>query len=228
MDLTILIPAYKEAENLEIVIPKLKKSLEILDIQHQILIVDSAVSFDDTLDVCNRHKVDHIVREPGNSYGDAIRSGIANASGEYLVIMDADGSHEPDFIRVLWKYRTKNDVVIASRYIKGGSTENSNILNFMSRMLNISYRIILQLDCKDVSNSFKLYKLKDLQSLSLICNEFDMVEEILFKLKKLNNQIKIKEVPYTFKRRITGESKRNLVLFIFKYAFTLVRLRLMK
>jgi dolichol-phosphate mannosyltransferase len=228
MDLTILIPAYKEAENLEIVIPKLKKSLEILDIRHQILVVDSAESSDDTLDVCNRYKVNYIVREPGNSYGDAIRSGIANASGEYLVIMDADGSHEPDFIRILWKYRIKNDVVIASRYIKGGSTENSKLLNFMSRILNISYRIILQLDCKDVSNSFKLYKSQDLKSLSLICNEFDMVEEILFKLKKLNNQIKIKEVPYTFKRRITGESKRNLVLFIFKYAFTLVRLRLMK
>ena len=190
--------------------------------------MDSGVSFDDTLDVCNRYKVDYILRKPGNSYGDAIRSGIANASGEYLVIMDADGSHEPDFIRILWKYRIKNDVVIASRYIKGGSTENSKLLNFMSRVLNISYRIILQLDCKDVSNSFKLYKLQDLKSLSLLCNEFDMVEEILFKLKKLNNQIKIKEVPYTFKRRITGESKRNLVLFIFKYAFTLVRLRLMK
>ena len=73
MSLSVLIPSYKEAENLEIIIPKLLRSLQILDTKYQILIVDSAISGDDTYSICKKYKVDYILREPGNSYGDAIR-----------------------------------------------------------------------------------------------------------------------------------------------------------
>lgn len=227
MKLSIVIPSFKEAENLEIVLPKLVRSLGMLDVESQIIVVDSPLSNDNTLEICNKYGAKHLLRTPGNSYGDAIRSGVKNAFGEYLLIMDADGSHDPDFVRVLWKYRENYDVVIASRYIEGGSTENSKILNFMSRVLNLTYRLVLQINCKDISNSFKLYNLQALKNIDLFCDEFDVVEEILFKLNKAN-KLSIKEVPYTFKRRITGVSKRNLLLFIFKYIFTLIKLRFIK
>ena len=227
MKLSIVIPSFKEAENLEIVLPKLARSLGMLDIESEIIVVDSPASNDNTLEICNKYGAKHLLRIPGNSYGDAIRSGIKNAFGEYLIIMDADGSHDPDFVRVLWKYRQNYDVVIASRYIEGGSTENSKILNFMSKTLNLTYGLVLQINCKDISNSFKLYNRQALTNIDLFCDEFDVVEEILFKLNKAN-KLSIKEVPYTFKRRITGVSKRNLLLFIFKYIFTLIKLRFMK
>lgn len=227
MNLSIVIPSFKESENLEIILPKLKKSLSILDIEYEILIIDSPISNDDTSQVCNKYDVNYRLREHGHSYGDAIRTGIQSARGERLLIMDADGSHDPDFVRVLWKFHGDYDVVIASRYIQGGSTENSKILNLMSWILNITYRIVLQIKCKDISNSFKIYKTSQLKELDLSCNDFDIVEEILFKLNR-RFKISLKEVPYTFKRRITGISKRNLLLFIFKYVITLAKLRFMK
>jgi dolichol-phosphate mannosyltransferase len=227
MNLSIVIPSFKESENLEIILPRLIKSLSILNIEYEILIIDSPISNDDTPEVCNKYDVNYKLRENGISYGDAIRTGIQSAKGERLLIMDADGSHDPDFVRVLWKFHGDYDVVIASRYVQGGSTENSKILNLMSWILNITYRIVLQINCKDISNSFKIYKTRQLKELNLSCNDFDIVEEILFKLNK-RSKISFKEVPYTFKRRITGTSKRNLILFIFKYVITLAKLRLMK
>ena len=57
---------------------------------------------------------------------------------------------------------------------------------------------------------------------------FDIVEEILFKLKRLHKKLIIKELPFTFKKRMFGETKRNLVFFILSYIVTLVRLRFSK
>jgi dolichol-phosphate mannosyltransferase len=63
-------------------------------------------------------------------------------------------------------------------------TDNNRILILMSWVVNIVYSIVLNLRCKDVSNSFKLYRGDLLRNLNLYCNNFDIVEELLFKLKK--------------------------------------------
>jgi len=95
-------------------------------------------------------------------------------------------------------------------------------------MVNIFYSLFLKLKCKDVSNSFKLYKSNLLRNLNLYSNNFDIVEEILFKMKKNKKDLKIKEIPYTFKKRICGNTKRNLVLFALSFFFTPLKLRFRK
>jgi dolichol-phosphate mannosyltransferase len=97
----------------------------------------------------------------------------------------------------------------------------------MSIVLNLSYALVLGLRCKDVSNSFKLYRGERLRALTLRCDNFDVVEEILYKLKRRDPGLRIVEVPFTFKKRMFGETKRNLVLFIVTYLYTIVKLRLM-
>ena len=94
----------------------------------------------------------------------------------------------------------------------------------MSKVLNISYSIVLGIKCKDISNSFKLYQTNDLKSITLKCNEFDIVEEIIFKINKAR-KIALKEIPFNFQKRNFGKSKRNLIVFIFKYLITLIKLR---
>jgi dolichol-phosphate mannosyltransferase len=109
--------------------------------------------------------------------------------------------------------------------VEGGFTENSKVLILMSLIVNIGYRVVLGLKCKDVSNSFKLYPGKELRSLKLKCSNFDIVEEILFKMVRTNPRFKLTEVPFSFKKRMFGETKRNLFVFIFTYIVTLIRLR---
>ncbi len=224
-DLSIVVPSYLEEENLRLLLPRIIQTAAELTPAYEVLIVDTVQPLDNTRAVCDLYPtVRYIPRRGGNMFGDAVRTGIAESRGKFVVFMDADGSHSPGFIAELYKQRDEHDVVIASRYVKGGYTENHSSLVWMSYILNWTYRIVLNLECHDVSNSFKLYRGEQLRSLTLKCSNFDIVEEILFKLNRLYS-IRIKELPFTFKKRMFGDTKRNLPLFMLTYLATLARLR---
>lgn len=226
IELSVVLPAYLEEENLRLLLPRIKEVLRTIDLTSEVLVVDTKVALDATKDACEQNAVRYVNRQPENFFGDAVRTGIVNARGKWIVFMDADGSHNPEFIAQLLEQRGKYDLVIASRYIAGGYTENSPVLIAMSYFLNWTYALVLNLRMKDISNSFKLYRADYLKELSLKCNNFDIIEEILYKMVKRHPDLRYKEIPFTFKKRMFGETKRNLVAFIFTYLFTMIRLRL--
>ena len=225
IDISIIIPAYMEEENLRILLPRLQSECLSQKYSSEILIIDTINSLDNTKELCTLNNVTYINRENGNTYGDAIRTGIKYSKGKQVLFMDADGSHSPEFIKTMYQNLFDNDVVIASRYIDGGRSDNSKILIFMSWCVNTTYAVLFNLKCKDVSNSFKLYNGDEIRKLSLKCNNFDIVEEILIKLKRNNKKLKIKEIPYTFKERMFGHTKRNLISFMFSYLYSIIRLK---
>lgn len=228
-NLSIIIPAYKEIENLEILLPQIKNEVDHLNIDYEVLVVDSIEVCELTKILCSKFEnFKYLNRSPKNHYGDAVRSGIKESDGEYVIFMDADGSHTPSFIKALYENRINGDIVIASRYIEGGKTDNGILLIFMSFIVNKLYSFFLNLDVKDVSNSFKLYKSMHLKTLNLECENFDIVEEVLYKCKLNFQSIKLFEIPYTFKKRIYGTTKRNLLLFVMTFAITLFKLRFSK
>ncbi len=139
--------------------------------------------------------------------------------------MDADGSHSPEFVHYLYGYKDDYDIVMASRYINGGSTDNNGILIFMSHVTNIIYSVVLNLNYKDISNSFKLYRTSLLKERKLKCRNFDIIEEALYKIRKSHKDLKVIEIPYSFKERMFGHTKRKLVRFVISYLVTIVRLR---
>lgn len=225
-NLSIIIPAYLEEENLRIILPRINSVLQMInDGENEVLVVDTKEVMDNTKKVCEENNVTYINRVGGNNYGDAVRTGIQRANSVYTIFMDADGSHDPEFIKNLYNNKEAQDVVIASRYAEGGNTDNSKMLILMSLIVNKLYSLILNIKCKDISNSFKLYKTADLKDLKLNCNNFDIVEEIIFKLKKKKGTLKIKELPFLFKKRMFGTTKRNLFLFILTYIVTIFKLR---
>jgi dolichol-phosphate mannosyltransferase len=221
----VILPAYSEEENLRLLLPRIKQACEGLSASHEILVVDTMSATDATPELCEDEGVTYLNRTGGNLYGDAIRTGIAASSGRYVIFMDADGSHPPHFLHDLYDQREAADIVVASRYVEGGFTENNVILIWMSWIVNMGYRLVLGLKCKDVSNSFKLYPGAPLRDLSLKCDNFDIVEEILYKMVRATPGAKIKEIPFSFKKRMFGQTKRNLLAFIFSYVVTLFRLR---
>jgi len=225
IELSIVIPSYQEEKNLEFILPRIMRTLRAIDITSEVLVIDTIDSMDGTEGVCVKNGARYVHREGGNEYGCAIKTGIAQALGERLVFMDADGSHKPEFIEELYRNRMSYDVVIASRYVLGGDTSNRAILVFMSKLVNFAYSVVLGLNCRDVSNSFRLYYRSDLLRLTLFSKNFDIVEEMLYKLKRTKVELKILEIPYSFEQRVFGQTKRNTVTFIFSYLLTLLKLR---
>ena len=224
MNLTVILPAYHEGENLEILLPKLNEALAGLVNAYEILIVDAMQCTDSTKVTAEKNDVIYLSRENDDFYGSAVRTGIKHARYEKILFMDSDGSHSPAYISDLLKYATDYDIVIASRYTKDGETENNFILVFISLLLNLVYSKLFKLNVKDVSNSFKLYNRSDLSKLTLTCNHFDVIEEILIKIILNNPKTKIKEIPILFKKRIYGKSKRSFIVFVYSYLKTLLRL----
>lgn len=226
IDLTLIVPAYNEAQNLEAILPKLKNVLDKTNLSFEVLIVDTIEKTDNTEELCAQFEVDYIKREGSDDYSDAVKTGIKRAQGQKTIFFDADGSHNPDFIPELLKYKDDYDIVIASRYVEGGGSDNNILLKYMSLILNKSYSWILNIKCNDLSNGFKLYDTEQLKALNLRCSNFDVIEEIIYKLCRYNAGEKIKEVPYYFENRKFGKTKRKLLLFIMGYIFTLVKLKL--
>ena len=225
MQLSVIMPAYLEEENLRILLPRIKNVLSELKLESEVLVIDTETPMDGTRSACEELNVNYFNRALSNSYGAAIRSGINNAKGKYIIFMDSDGSHYPDFIKNLWEQKDQSDIVIASRYVEGGHTENNAGLVLMSKVVNWGYSFVLGINAKDVSNSFKLYRGDHLRQLELKCENFDIVEEIIYKIIKKNKNCTIKEIPFSFKQRMFGETKRNLPVFIFTYFLTLFKLR---
>ncbi len=226
MNISVILPAYKESENIKSLLPKLNKALIDLKIDYEILVIDTMKPMDNSEQICIDNNVTYINRHGGNLYGDAIRTGISAAIGNYIVIMDSDGSHNPEDIKRFYVEINKNNdnLIIGSRYCKGGNSHNGYMLKSMSWILNFTYRIVFGLKVKDVSDSFRMYEAKKLKNITLECENFDIVEEILIRLKLKYKDLKIKEVPIYFNKRIYGESKRDLIKFVKSYLRTMVKL----
>lgn len=225
IDLSVVLPAYREAKNLAFILPRLTETLNNLGIAYEVLVVDTPEPLDETPRIALENRVTHLCRNGGDRYGDAYRTGIAASRGTFVLFMDADGSHPPSFIATLWAAREDADVVMASRYVSGGKNRNGAISVGMSRLLNTVFGRVLGIACHDLSNSYKLYRGDQLRSLTLRCANFDVIPEILLKLQRGNPRLRILEVPFQFERRVFGESKRSLVWFVVTYLWTLVRLR---
>lgn len=225
LDLSITVAAYREAENLAVMLPTIKAAAAALSSRYEVLIVDTQEPMDDTAAICAANGVRHIYRTGGNSYGDAVRTIISQARGAYILNMDADGSHSPEYLAAIWAERDRYDITIGSRYAPGGHTDNPLILIWMSYIVNLTFRVAFSINAKDVTNSFRLYRKDVISSMRLESNDFDILEEILIKASLQHPPARIGEVPVTFARRKAGESKRKLVQFAFGYLKTLKRLR---
>lgn len=228
-EITVLIPALNEIENLGELVPEIHKVFERANEKYEIVTVLSSDAAPSEIKTIEKLGAIPLLRYPTNSFGDAIRCGIYTYRdfSKYLLIMDADGSHSAISITRMVQAARDNDadVVIASRYIRGGSTDNNFILRLMSRSLNILFRFVIGIPVMDISTNYKLYNSRVFKDMELTCRNFDIIEEILVHIKKKIKKPIFIEIPDHFHRRKFGVSKRQLGPFIVSYLITLIRLR---
>jgi dolichol-phosphate mannosyltransferase len=219
-ELSVVIPALNEAENLKALLPLIQTVVAELGIAAEIIVVDGG-SADDTEAVVKRLKA-HLVRQTERGYGGALLAGFASARAPYLATMDADLSHPPIFLKDFWRERTNADVLIASRYISGGQADMALSRRILSTILNRTYAVLLGLRLRDLSSGFRMYDHKTIDQLELRARDFDVLEEILLKIHLNGGQIK--EVPFHYRVRHSGESHAKLIKFGWAYSRTLLRM----
>lgn len=209
LDLTVVIPTLNEVDNLRILLPELKESLEDLGVKGEILIVDGD-SQDGTQELCAAEGV-RFLCETTPGYGFAIIDGFSEALGTYVLTMDADLSHPAHIIKDLWAAREEADITIASRYVKGGKADQPWLRLQLSRILNLFFRKGLSIDARDMSSGFRLYRKDRLTQLDLEFSNFVVLIEIL--LKAHAHDLVIREIPFHYQPRVAGSSKARIYQF---------------
>jgi len=221
--ISVILPAYNEALNLQGLLPQLHAVLRPIVSDYEILVIDRPMPGDDSVAICSEQGA-HYYTANEVGYGSALRMGIGLARGQHILVMDADGSHPVSLIPALYEAIQHADMVIASRYVQGGKTHDTQLNIMLSKLLNGMVRLLFVCPIKDVSSSFRMYDGGKLRGLSLNARHFNIPLEILFRMQKTYPDCRIVEVPMEFQKRRQGISKRSYVVFARAYASTLFTL----
>ena len=224
--LSIIVPTYKEAENLPEFIGAVRKSLK--DVEYEIVIVDdnspdgTGELAESLKDLHDNVKVIHRPRKMGSA--SAFVSGVKVAKGDIIGTLNADFQHPPEYLPAMLKRIDEVDIVIASRYVKEGRVEGWSFLRqTVSKGAGVLACIFLpRVRCiKDPTSSFFILRRRIVENAQLNPVGFKILLEILVK----GSYGEVIELPYTFKKRKAGKSK-----FTFKDYFVYLRhlLHLMK
>ena len=224
----VIIPTYNESDNIE----RLVTEIRALPLDARVIVVDDN-SPDGTgklVDVLSARDASvHAVHRPAKlGLGTAHIAGIRRAfelNSDPIVTMDADFSHNPRDIPNLLVGLEKFDVVIGSRYVRGGGMQDRSIkLRFVSWGANLFARTMLNLKAHDCTAGFRAYRRPVLESIDLdqvFSNGYSFLIEMLFLCQA--HGWHVGEVPITYEDRRAGTSKISRAE-IYKATYTVLRL----
>lgn len=210
----IILPTYNECDNLARIIDRILRVSTDVDI----LVIDDS-SPDGTAEIGRSlaivdKRIRVIQRDRKMGLGSAYLMGFAHAlTNGYrgVVTMDADNSHDPAVLPLMFEALANADLVIGSRYARGGSTNQRASRKINSAVANLLARTVLDLPIKDCTSGFRLYStaaLSELKLGELRSRGYSMLVELLCKIVEYPG--KVVEVPIAFRDRSAGESKIGL------------------
>ena len=220
MELSVVIPALDEEKNVKKIIPAIREEILPAVDGAEIIVVDGG-SKDRTREVAESLDAKVVVQDE-RGYGGALIAGFAAARGKYILTMDADLSHSPLFFHDMHGKIQSCDVVIASRYVRGGSARMPLFRRLLSIVLNQFFKRGLSLPIFDLSSGFRLYKSSALRSVEILSRDFDVLEEIIIKL--YIDGYHIAEVPFQYEPRAEGQTHVKLLKFGIAYLKTFGRM----
>ena len=226
LKLSIVIPVYNEQKTLEAVVAKVNS----VDYEKEIILIDD-FSTDGTRQILknyeNKKSFQVLYHNRNQGKGAALRTGFAKASGDIIIIQDADLEYNPSDYCILIEpiLDGRADVVYGSRFL-GGPHRVLFFWHYVGNMILTTWsNMFTNLNLTDMETGYKVFTKEVNESLALKCNRFGFEPEFTAKVAK--NKFRIYEVPISYNGRDYSEGKKitwkdgvAAIWYIFKFRFT--------
>ena len=201
--LTLLIPANKEAESLPIFLNELinynYKKMVVLQKEDE-KTINSIKDFNDI----------QIIIQKKRGYGSALKEGLENVKTEFFCIINADGSMDPKYLNQMLIDCENNDLIFASRYLKGGGSDDDNFVTFIgNKGFSFLGNFLFKLGLSDILYTYISGRTAKAKELNLKYNDFRICVEIpiMAKYKKY----RFLSTASMERKRIAGKKKVNAI-----------------
>ena len=205
--LTLLIPANKEAESLPIFLNELinynYKKMVVLQKEDE-KTINSIKDFNDI----------QIIIQKKRGYGSALKEGLENVKTEFFCIINADGSMDPKYLNQMLIDCENNDLIFASRYLKGGGSDDDNFVTFIgNKGFSFLGNFLFKLGLSDILYTYILGRTAKAKELNLKYDDFRICVEIpiMAKYKKY----RFLSTASMERKRIAGKKKVNAIKDVF-------------
>ncbi len=219
---SVVIPTLNEARNLPHILP------ELPDIVSEVVLVDGG-SKDNTIAVARELLPGiHILKQTGRGKGNALAEGFAASTGEIIVMMDADGSHDPNEIALFVGALMQGaDFAKGSRFIHdGGSGDFTWTRRLGNNSINLLANACFKVRFTDLCYGYNAFWRRFLPYLDIDCPGFEV--ETLMNIRACKAHLKVKEVPSFEAVRIFGESNLKALRDGWRIVKTILRERLVE
>lgn len=234
MKLSIIVPAYNEENTIQHILNKINEVQLIQNLQKEIIVVNDCSKDNTELKVTEfqqQHPELNIVykkHEVNKGKGAALRTGFQGATGDFVIVQDADMEYDPNEFNILLKPMLDGfaDVVYGTRFMGG---KPHRILFFWhtigNKMLTFASNMFTNLNLTDMETCYKMFRREIIQSIDLKENRFGFEPEVTAKMSKIP-KIRVYEVGISYYGRTYEEGKKIGMKDAFRALYCIFRYNL--